>query len=137
MRLGLVAIAGALTVCAEDPRSVWDGVYTQAQAKRGQAVYGNECASCHGAQLTGGEGAPPLAGTPFTSAWNGLTAGELFARMRESMPFDRPGKLEERQYADVLAYLLSFNRFPAGKSELATRAGELRQIRFQAEKRGE
>jgi mono/diheme cytochrome c family protein len=54
------------------PHSVWEGVYSDDQAKRGEALYRQKCASCHGDKLTGGESAPPLAGGQFLSNWNGL-----------------------------------------------------------------
>src|SRR5205809_5172589 len=59
-------------------RSVWDGVYTSEQAKRGEEVYRGQCASCHGAKLEGVEDAPSLAGKGFLEGWDGLTAGALF-----------------------------------------------------------
>ena len=67
-------------------QSVWDGVYTAEQARRGQPIYNKHCASCHGEQLTGGEDSPPLTGGAFLANWNGLTVGDLFERIRVSMP---------------------------------------------------
>ena len=117
-------------------RSVWDGVFTAEQAKRGQVLYGNECARCHGDELNGGESAPPLAGAEFMSNWTGLTVGDLFERTRISMPQDKPGKLSRQQNADILAFVLSSNRFPAGKTELATQTEVLKQIKIDATKPG-
>jgi S-disulfanyl-L-cysteine oxidoreductase SoxD len=119
---------------AAESRSVWDGVYTEEQAKRGEAVYRKECASCHGAELTGGESAPALTGGAFLSNWNGLTLGDLFDRIRKTMPQSAPGKLSKQQNADVLAFALSANKFPAGKSELSQKTEFLREIRFEAVK---
>src|SRR5882762_5843062 len=67
-------------------RSVWDGVYTQEQAERGHSLYNRHCASCHGDELAGGDVPPPLAGSGFLANWNGLTVGDLFERIRRSMP---------------------------------------------------
>ena len=120
---------------AQTTRSVWDGVYTADQAKRGQEVYGKECASCHGTDLTGGESAPPLAGAGFLSNWTTLTVGDLFERTRVSMPQNDPGKLSRPQLTDVIAYLLSANRFPEGKTELDKQTEVLKQIRIDAEKK--
>ena len=92
-----MALAGAA-------QSVWDGVYTAEQAKRGQPIYNKYCASCHGEQLTGGEDSPPLTGGAFLANWNGLTVGDLFERIRVSMPQDRPGRLTRQQNADILSY---------------------------------
>jgi cytochrome c len=128
---------GAVLVCAQTSRSVWDGVYTPGQAKRGASLYANECASCHGAALNGGESAPPLAGGEFFSNWNGLTVGDLFERIRVSMPADNPGKLTREQDADILAFMLSMNQFPEGKTELEHRTEVLKQIRFEVAKPGD
>jgi len=115
-------------------RSVWDGVYTDEQADRGHSVYHAQCETCHGEALTGGDEVPPLAGGQFLSNWNGLTMGDLFERVRKTMPANDPGKLTTQQNADVLAYLLNFNIFPAGKTELPHEAELLKQIRIEATK---
>ncbi len=115
-------------------RSVWDGVYTEEQAKRGGAVYTQYCAACHAPALTGAGPAGPLVGAQFTANWNGVTVGDLFERVRISMPLDHPGTLTGQQNADVLAYVFSVNKFPPGKKELARRAEYLKQIRFRATK---
>jgi mono/diheme cytochrome c family protein len=115
-------------------RSVWDGVYTEEQAKRGEAIYGKECAACHGAMLTGGESAPPLTGSAFLANWNGLTAGDLFDRIRKTMPQTSPGRLTRQQNADILAFMFSINKFPAGKTELYKQSEMLKEIRFESAK---
>src|SRR6185436_10026913 len=87
------------TVHAQPPtKSVWEGVYSDEQANRGKALYAQECASCHGSELTGGE---------FLAGWDGLTIGDLFERIRISMPQNAPGSLSGQQNADILAYVLS------------------------------
>ena len=116
------------------PRSVWDGVYTEEQSKRGEPIYQKECAVCHGAMLTGGESAPPLSGGAFLSNWNGLTLGDLFDRIRKTMPQTAPGRLTRQQDADILAFMLSVNKFPAGKTELYKQSEMLKEIRFESEK---
>ena len=81
------------SVHAQPPtKSIWDGIYTEEQATRGQGLYSQECASCHGGELTGGEMAPPLAGGEFLAGWDGLTVGDLFERIRISMPQNTPGR---------------------------------------------
>jgi cytochrome c len=117
-----------------ETRSVWDGVYTEEQAKRGEELYRKECASCHGETLVGGGGAAPLTGGNFLSNWNGLTVGDLFDRIRKTKPQGSVGKLTKQQDADVLAYMLSFNKFPAGKAELQKQVEFLKEIRFEATK---
>jgi mono/diheme cytochrome c family protein len=140
-----IAVAGLVVigafVCAlraqEPPspgRSVWDGVYTEEQAKRGEALYEKQCAACHGDKLAGRESAPPLTGGAFLANWNGLPLSDLFERVRRTMPQNAPGKLSRQQNADILAYVLSFNKFPAGQTELYRQAEMLREIRFEAAK---
>ncbi len=130
--IGLALLAGILY--AQPSVSVWDGVYTQEQSTRGKTVYAKECASCHGAQLDGSGQAPPLAGADFKGDWNGQTADDLFEKMQTSMPADRPGQLTREQNADILAFLLSSNGFPAGLKELPTDAAVLQKIKFEAAK---
>jgi len=136
--LGPVLIASSFFVLrAQEPaesRSVWDGVYTEEQAKRGEAVYKKECGSCHGEMLTGGESAPPLTGGAFQANWNGLTLGDLFDRIRKTMPQSKPGSLTRQQGSDVLAFLLSINKFPVGKTELYRQSEMLKEIRFETKK---
>ena len=127
-----------LCLTAQDAtRSVWDGVYTEEQSDRGHDLYARECASCHGDLLTGGEQAPPLAGGEFLANWNGLSAGELFERIRKTMPMNKPGKLSREVNADILAFMLAMNKFPAGKTELSYKTEMLNQIRIEAMKPNE
>ncbi len=116
-------------------QSVWDGIYTDAQAARGEAGYREACASCHGEKLDGRGQIPPLAGSDFTSNWNGMTVGDLFEKIQTSMPADRPGQLSKEQNASVLAYILKFNKFPTGGQELPDNADALMGIRFDADKK--
>src|SRR5215472_2026790 len=110
------------------PHSVWDGVYTAEQAKRGSPLYRQKCATCHGDKMTGGESAPPLAGGQFLSNWNGLTLDVLFERIRLTMPSDNPAQVSRPAKADVLAYLLNMNKFPSGKTELHYKAELMKDI---------
>jgi len=138
--MAAVAIdASHRTLRAQEPataetRSVWDGVFTEEQAKRGAEFYQKECKSCHGETLAGGESAPPLTGGAFLSNWHGLTLGDLFERIRKTMPQNSPGKLNRQQNADILAYTLSANKFPAGKTELSRQTEFLKEIRFETMK---
>ncbi len=133
----LVMAAGLVTgqAAAQAPaRSVWDAVFTSEQAKRGQPLYNKECGACHGSSLSGGESAPPLAGSEFLSTWNGLTVGDLFERVRKTMPAGKPGKLSREVNADIVAFLLAFNEFPAGETELPKLTEVLTDIRIEATK---
>jgi mono/diheme cytochrome c family protein len=110
---------------------VWDGVYTREQAKRGLATYGEECQKCHGENLGGGEGGPGMAGEEFLGKWYGKTVGDLFTVTRKTMPMDDPGSLGSKEYADLVAYILSVNDFPAGSQELDRDVPALQEIRIE------
>ena len=127
--------AGCCVLLAQTSRSLWDGVYTVEQAQRGSGSYASNCAACHGTQLTGGESAPALTGGEFLSSWNGLTVADLFDRIRTTMPADRPGRVTREQNADILAYMLSMNQYPAGKVELEHQTEALSKIQFDAYKK--
>jgi mono/diheme cytochrome c family protein len=111
-------------------RSVREGVYTTAQARRGAARSGI-CASCHGADFEG-DTAPPLMGDAFVAKWSGKPLGELFDIIYKDMPNDDPGTLSRRQSADYLAYILLANGLPTGPRDLGTESDALGQIRFEA-----
>jgi mono/diheme cytochrome c family protein len=131
----VITLLGAVAIAQDAaPSSVWDGVYTQEQAQRGQSFYSQYCMACHGGSLTGGEQAPPLAGGEFLSNWNGLTVGDLFDRIRTSMPLNNPQSLNRETNAAILSYILSFNRFPTGDGELPSRSEVLKLIQIQAER---
>jgi S-disulfanyl-L-cysteine oxidoreductase SoxD len=130
-----VAIAGAIGMSAQETRSVWDGVYTEAQAKRGEAIYFDKCVRCHGATLAGGtDGAGPLFGPTFNGNWNGVPLGQMLDRVRATMPQDKPATLSRQQTADVLTFIFSANKIPAGKTELPRNAEMLNMIQFKASK---
>jgi mono/diheme cytochrome c family protein len=129
-----VIAAVAMCAAADGGRSVWDGVYTKEQAKRGQNAYRQECLRCHGENLEGGESSPPLVGAKFLASWNGKTAGVFYDSLRKTMPSDDPGSLSTRQYADLTAYIFSVNEFPAGAKELDRDMAVLNEIRIEAKK---
>ena len=133
----LTVIAGAAALSMADAwaePSVWDGIYTTAQAKRGQALYAKQCASCHRENLEGHGPTPSLAGSEFLERWDGQTVDDLFEKMQESMPADHPGSLSREQNAAILAFILGVNEFPAGEGELRSESEWLGKIRFQAAK---
>jgi S-disulfanyl-L-cysteine oxidoreductase SoxD len=119
---------------APPPKSVWDGAYTKEQADRGRTLYNNDCGLCHGPTLAGSDEVPGLTGGQFLSDWNGLTVGDLFDRIHNSMPADNPGSLSREVDADILAYILSANDFPAGKTELPRRSEVLALIHIDGTK---
>jgi mono/diheme cytochrome c family protein len=132
--VALVGTVGTSRMAAQAKKTVWDGVYTGDQAKRGEALYSTECASCHGPELNGGEMAPGLTGGEFSANWSGLSLGDLFERMRISMPQNKPGSLSRQQNADVLAFILQRNKMPLGKADLPTQTEELKTVNYEATK---
>jgi hypothetical protein len=82
--------------------------------------------------LEGGESAPPLAGGAFLANWNTLSVGDLFDRTRSTMPQNKPGSLNREANAEIIAYILSANQFPAGKAALPQASEVLREIRIEA-----
>lgn len=126
----VLLILGATAAAAS--RSVWDSVYSREQAGRGQAAYNSKCARCHGDALLGGEDSPALVDKDFLDKWNGRSVGTLVETTRKTMPSDGPGKLTRQQCTDIVAYLLSANGFPAGKTDLPSDADALNEILFQA-----
>ena len=131
--LSLVVVA-ALGVAADEPATVWDGVYTQEQADRGKVFYEQGCAECHGPALEGDDMSSPLVGSDFLYAWDGLTLGDLFERIRISMPDGKANTMTRQEKADVVAYVLMKNEMSPGEEELAPRASDLKPIGFTATK---
>jgi mono/diheme cytochrome c family protein len=119
------AVAGA-----QPQRTIWDGVFTEAQAARGEKVYAEYCGYCHGDGLGGVEAAPALTGPAFYANWEGETLNALFERIRTGMPQDSPGSLSRAQNADIVAHMLRVGGYPAGDAELDGQAGALGQIRI-------
>ena len=115
-------------------RNVWDGVYTADQAAQGKTLYDDKCALCHGAELAGAEMAPPLSGPVFLGNWAGLSVGDLFTRVHSTMPANDPGSLSNADASLAVAYILSFNKFPAGTTALPSEDAALGQIAITAEK---
>jgi S-disulfanyl-L-cysteine oxidoreductase SoxD len=120
----------ALILVSAQGKTTLDGVYTDAQAKRGEAVYTTACAGCHQPDLSGDGQTPALAGKEFNVDWNDLAVSDLFDRTRGTMPADKPGTLKPEQAADVIAYLLQKGNFPAGQTELPADAAALKAIKF-------
>jgi quinoprotein glucose dehydrogenase len=102
-------------------------LYAAAQAKRGETVYADNCAACHDPKLTGGVG-PALAGKEFTTNWQSKSVGELFERIQTTMPLTAPGSMMPQQTADVVAFILLSNQYPAGATELGTDATTLKAV---------
>ena len=114
------------------PSSVWDGTYTEQQARRGAAKYAQACVMCHGPVLEGNGEAPPLTGR-FIPDWAGTSLADLFEKIQATMPLFAPESLSSADTADILAFILQSNNFPAGPKELE--AGDaLKLVSFDAVK---
>jgi mono/diheme cytochrome c family protein len=129
-----VGLSGLGVVARSQSISVWDGVYSAEQATRGAAVYDKQCAQCHGPGGAGGGSAPALLGPAFSANYDGQTVGDLFERNRTTMPPGREGQLEGQDNADIIAFILQVNKFPAGPAPLPTQSVILRNIQYQATK---
>jgi S-disulfanyl-L-cysteine oxidoreductase SoxD len=121
-----LSLASSMSMHAQTTRTVRDGVYTDAQAMRGAAVYKEKCASCHGPTL-GGSLAPPLAGDAFAASWGGPLSA-IVDKIQATMPANAMGTLTRAQAADVLAFMLQTSRFPAGGAELPSEDAALKTI---------
>src|SRR5262245_44705328 len=110
------------------------GVYTAEQAGRGEAIYKEQCAACHGDNLEGSGPMPPLAGMDFLTNWNGKTLGDLYEKIQTTMPATAPGTLMPAQVTDVLAYILKVGKFPAGSAALEGKVEALKPISIDAPK---
>lgn len=116
--LGTILVGSSTLVLAQNGKKTSkDGVYSAAQAKRGEALYKEQCASCHSADLSGG-GAPALAGSDFLGFWDKTPVSDLVTKIKDSMPASSPGSLNKAQAMDLTGFILSFNKMPAGAADL-------------------
>ena len=124
----LLLIAGFAQAQSTDStaagKSVWQGVYTEEQATRGDAEHQNNCSSCHGTEKYSGDA--------FTKNWVGRTVFDLFDQIKTTMPDDNPGGLSAQQYKDVVAYILKTNGFPAGTDSLPSDPEAMRLLKIDA-----
>jgi mono/diheme cytochrome c family protein len=111
----LIVASGSV---AADPRTINDAVYTAEQAKAGEKLYAEHCLTCHDKKYF----------RPVLKAWEGQPLGLLYTVMSASMPESNPGALPRKDYVDILAYILSLSRYPAGDGELDYKDGVLDDI---------
>ena len=113
------ALFGTVAAQAQDhDKTINDGIYTEAQAEAGEALYRQHCLTCHDKKYF----------RPVLKTWSGQPLGILYTMMSASMPQSNPGSLPRKDYVDILAYILSLNRYPAGDSELTYEDGALDDI---------
>ena len=115
-------------------KSVWDGVFTAEQADRGAAAFKTACSECHGNDLAGDGFAPALTGSDFMGNWNELSVGDLFERIRISMPPSGPSAVTPAQKADIVAHIMNVNKFPVGQTELEPKTEVLKGIKIEMKK---
>jgi mono/diheme cytochrome c family protein len=118
-----LSVAGSAQPIVES-RTVWDAVYSTDQARRGRQQYVRSCAGCHREDLIGDGVTPSLADEGFIEHWDKETVEDLFKRIKTTMPADGPGSLADRDYLDVVAFLLKENGFPSGPAELRRQGDE-------------
>jgi quinoprotein glucose dehydrogenase len=143
-RLVLVAVVAACNSAfadddaADSVRSIWDGVFTDAQAKRGQAAYTGPCSRCHGSKLDGAQDepdmlpSPPVADAKFLRRWDGRSLAVLFEYTHATMPSNNPGFLTHQEVVDVIAYMLAVSGAPTGSAELPPDTQALARILIRA-----
>lgn len=141
IKIAMATLAGLaiVSVChssvaaarAQSGRSSTEGVYTEAQAKRGEQTYAENCSFCHGDDLKGSDVIPALVGEAFLKAWADKTVADLYEKVSTTMPATAPGSLTAEQNADAVAYMLSVSKYPVGTTELAATLDELKQIRIE------
>jgi len=125
--------AGAVGAQAPKPVSVWSGVYTDAQNKRGEEVHAGVCVMCHGQRLNGASQpemppSPAIARDAFFRKWTGANVAAIFVYVRSAMPPDAPGTLTAQQAIDAIAHMLAMSGIPAGSRELPPDANALANI---------
>lgn len=126
IRLTIVAVTALIhAVALADPRTVNDGVYSEAQAEIGEKLYTEQCILCHDKKYF----------RPILKRWEGQSLSILFTVISTSMPESNPGFLTEKEYVDILAYILSLSRYAPGDSELDYRNGALDEIIVAARER--
>jgi cytochrome c len=131
--IGVVGLAQS-GAWAQAESSTRDGIYSEAQAVRGEASYKKACASCHGEKMEGQGQMPGLAGDEFAQMWAGKTLDEIFDRIQNSMPGDKPGTLSRSENSDIVAFILKANKLPAGQKDLSGDAEPLKKIKIELAK---
>jgi cytochrome c len=137
----LSILIAALGAAAAPPQNatVWDGIYSGAQARRGEEVYKRSCGYCHRDDLSGGffdngvGRTPALAGprafdSSFVERWKNMTMAEMVATVAATMPQQEPASLSAQAYVDVVCYLLSKNDVRAGQTDLPTDVEALQHV---------
>jgi mono/diheme cytochrome c family protein len=132
MTVGTIATVSRVghTPAREPAHTVWDSVYTAAQASLGDSIFkASGCVKCHGATLAGGDDGSPLVGPDFRKNWEGQTLQQLFDQIHDGMPPDNPKSIPRDQVTAIVAYLLAQNQFPAGSRALTDSTERLGDVK--------
>jgi mono/diheme cytochrome c family protein len=124
-RLLLLLAIGSFGNVHADQQSIADGVYTEEQAEAGEALYETHCLTCHDKRYF----------RPVLKRWEGQPISMLYLIMSTSMPESNPASLPQDEYIDILAYILSLSRYPAGATPLDHADGALDNILVEPRKR--
>jgi mono/diheme cytochrome c family protein len=126
--VGALFMVGVVAVTGEQAptKTTNSGVYTAAQAARGQKVFGDKCTACHEPSR--------FAGAAFDESWNGKALKDLWDVASGTMPEDNPGSLKQQEYADIIAYFLQLNEFAPGEGELQPGAAPMAAIKVEKKK---
>ena len=123
--LALTVASATVDLRAAQAKNASEGIYTKAQAERGLTLYDTSCASCH--ELG------KFKGAEFTNAWTDKPLIDLHTAV-VSMPMDAPGSMKPAEYAEIIAYFLSINGYPAGQTELDRSEASIKAIKLDAKK---
>ena len=118
-----LALAAGPTHAAAEGKTIWSGVYSQAQAQRGAELHSSVCAKCHGNRLNGAgwpdqPPSPAIAREGFLKRWEGKPLSALADYVRERMPADDPGGLTDQEISDAIAQMLAVSSVPPGSEDL-------------------
>lgn len=131
---GVFLVSGLYAGVGAQGKTVNDGIYSDEQAKRGDVLYKEQCATCHGDNLEGSGPMPALAGKDFLASWMGKSVADLFEKTHTTMPATAPGSLTPAQAADIVAYMLASSKYKVGTADLESKVEALKDIMIEAPK---
>lgn len=123
----VLAVTVVATSAQAPTKTTNSGVYSTAQAERGQKLFSEKCSGCHEPSR--------FSGDAFLESWDGKTMKDIWDVASGTMPEDNPGSLKQQEYADILGYFLSLNGYPAADAELQPGAGPMAAIKIEKAKK--
>lgn len=130
LTVGAIGLTAGDDDATEAPTAAVTPIFTEAQAEAGASVYQQSCVACHFSELEGDNFAAPLAGRSFLNYWSGRTIEQFHTYTKTQMPLGNAGSLSDEAYSQVIAFILAYNGFPAGATELPDDATELADVTF-------